>query len=353
MRKTFYKRTVLQFLLFGAAVTGLYLTTFVNYLLFHSLVEIFSIVVAFSFFMITWNSRHYIKNQYLLFVGIAYLFIAFLDLMHTLSYKGMPIFTDYDYYANQLWIGARYLESITLVTAFYFLGTTRIFKPVALLFVYAVVTSLLIASIFYWKIFPVCFVEGQGLTAFKKISEYVICLILLGCLALLYKNRARFDWKIYNILLLSIICTIISELAFTFYISNYGFSNLIGHYFKLFSFYLIYTAIIETGVREPYEIIFKELNASNKKLKTEIKGRIRAEEEKEKIIQDLKVAIADVKTLSGLLPICSHCKKIRDDKGYWNQIEAFITERSDAQFSHSICQDCLKKYYPNLNVSKK
>ena len=70
--------------------------------------------------MITWNSRYFIKNQYLFFVGIAYFFIAFLDLMHTLSYKGMPIFTDYDFYANQLWIGARYLESVTLVTAFLF-----------------------------------------------------------------------------------------------------------------------------------------------------------------------------------------------------------------------------------------
>ncbi|MBU1341025.1 MAG: hybrid sensor histidine kinase/response regulator, partial [Proteobacteria bacterium] len=97
-----------------SVLVGLYLTTFVNYLLFHSLSEIFSIVVAISFFMITWNSKEYIKNQYLLFIGIAYLFIAFIDLLHTLSYKGMPIFTDYDFYANQLWIGARYMESITL-----------------------------------------------------------------------------------------------------------------------------------------------------------------------------------------------------------------------------------------------
>lgn len=353
MDGSFYKQRILQFLFFGTVVVGLYLTTFVNYLLFHTLAEIFSIVVAFSFFMITWNSRSYIKNQYLLFVGIAYLFIAFLDLIHTLSYTGMPIFTDYDYYANQLWIGARYLESITIVTAFYFLGTDRIFKPGGLFLVYTVVTSAVIASIFYWKVFPVCFVEGQGLTVFKKISEYIICLILLGSVALLYKNRSRFEPNVFYILLASIICTIISELAFTFYISNYGLSNLIGHYFKLFSFYLIYVAIIETGVRKPYEIIFKELDASNKKLKGEIEARIKAEEDKEKIIKDLKVAIADVKTLSGLLPICAHCKKVRDDKGYWKQIEEYISERSDAQFSHGICQDCVKKYYPELKLSKK
>jgi ligand-binding sensor protein len=53
-----------------------------------------------------------------------------------------------------------------------------------------------------------------------------------------------------------------------------------------------------------------------------------------------------LKIVSGLLPICMHCKKIRDDKGYWNQIEAYISDRSEAEFSHSICQKCLDKYYP-------
>lgn len=180
------------------------------------------------------------------------------------------------------------------------------------------------------------------LTGFSNPSEYIICIILLGSMVMLYKNRNRFEPNVFDILLLSIVCTIISELAFTFYINNYGFSNLIGYYFKLFSFYLIYTAIIVTGVRKPYEIICKELDTSNRKLEGKIEARTRAEEDKEKIIQDLKDAVADVKTLSGLLPVCSHGKKIRDDKGYWDQIEAFITERSDAKFSHSIRQDCEK-----------
>ena len=67
-------------------------------------------------------------------------------------------------------------------------------------------------------------------------------------------------------------------------------------------------------------------------------------------ITSLKKALADVKTLSGLLPICSHCKKIRDDKGYWTQIESYIHENSEATFSHGICQDCAKKLYPDLDI---
>ena len=63
---------------------------------------------------------------------------------------------------------------------------------------------------------------------------------------------------------------------------------------------------------------------------------------------NLQDALAEVKTLSGLLPICAHCKKIRDDKGYWNQIEAYISDHSEADFSHSICPECAKNIYPEF-----
>lgn len=69
-------------------------------------------------------------------------------------------------------------------------------------------------------------------------------------------------------------------------------------------------------------------------------------QEKEK----LEAALSEVKKLSGLLPICSYCKKIRDDKGYWNQIEKYIDEHSEATFSHSICQECGKKHFPGMSI---
>lgn len=345
---------MIHYLLMTILLVGLYLTTFVNYLLFHTLAEFFSIAVAFSFFTITWNSKDYIKNHYLFFIGIAYFFIAFLDLLHTLAYKGMPIFIDYDYYANQLWISARYMESITLMVAFYFLGSedSPKFKPEVIFSVYTVLTIFCVLSIFTWKLFPVCFIDGTGLTSFKKTSEYIICIILVIGMLLLHKHKERFEKGIYRLIFLSIFCTILSELAFTFYISNYGISNLLGHYFKIFSFYLIYKAIIETGIRDPYNLIFKELAASNKILNKEISARIKIEKEREKLIHDLRQASFEVKILSGLLPICSHCKKIRDDKGYWNNIEAYIHEHSEAKFSHGICQECAKKHYPDYDIYK-
>jgi PAS domain-containing protein len=85
----------------------------------------------------------------------------------------------------------------------------------------------------------------------------------------------------------------------------------------------------------------------------DITERKRIEEEREQLIKKLQAALSDVKTLSGLVPICSNCKKIRDDKGYWTQVEAYIQERSQARFSHGICPDCMKKLYPNFVPKEK
>ncbi len=80
----------------------------------------------------------------------------------------------------------------------------------------------------------------------------------------------------------------------------------------------------------------------------DITERKRAEEERDKLIRELETAIDNVKELSGMLPICASCKKVRDDEGYWHQIETYIKKHSEAEFSHSICPDCVEKLYPDL-----
>ena len=78
----------------------------------------------------------------------------------------------------------------------------------------------------------------------------------------------------------------------------------------------------------------------------DISERKQHEKEREALIDNLKTSLARVRKLSGLLPICASCKKIRDDKGYWNQIEAYIRDHSEAEFSHGICPECTRKLYP-------
>ena len=79
-------------------------------------------------------------------------------------------------------------------------------------------------------------------------------------------------------------------------------------------------------------------------------GRISPEEEK--LVAELQIALSEVKVLGGLLPICSSCKKIRDDEGYWNQIESYIQQHSDAEFSHGICPDCASELYPRYGKKR-
>lgn len=93
-----------------------------------------------------------------------------------------------------------------------------------------------------------------------------------------------------------------------------------------------------------------QLDKANRFLLEDIAKRKLTEEELRKERDKLREAISEIKTLSGLLPICSHCKKIRDDKGYWNQIESYIRDHSEAEFSHSICQECARKYYPDMDI---
>lgn len=266
-----YRKNILQTIILLFIAVALYLTNIYNYLLFHSFAELFSIIIAFTLFIIAWNSRNFLKQHfdYLTFIGIAYMFVSFLDLLHVLSYNGMNIFKGYNFYANQLWIGARYLESISLLAPFIFMHFKKRLRPDFTFTIYTIITSIIVASIFYFKVFPICFVEGKGQTQFKVISEYLICLILIADTILLRKKKNQFDNKVYMFLFWSIIFTIASEFEFTLYVSNYGFSNLLGHYFKILSFYFIYQAVIVTCITEPYRTIFKELTDKEKIIKTQ------------------------------------------------------------------------------------
>ena len=248
------------------ALGALHLTSLYTYLLFHSIVEIFGIIVACGIFMVAWNSRRFLDNNYLLYIGVAYLFVATLDLAHTFSYEGMNVFKGYDTNLPvQLWVSARYVESLSLFLAALFLR--RRLRVDWLFLCYSVAVSFLLFAIFYLEIFPICFVEGTGLTPFKKISEYVISLILLSSIALLLCKRKEFDQDVVRLLTASIAITIASEIAFTYYVHAYGLSNLIGHLLKVISFYLIYRAVIQTGLMRPYDLLFRNLAQSKDELK--------------------------------------------------------------------------------------
>lgn len=110
----------------------------------------------------------------------------------------------------------------------------------------------------------------------------------------------------------------------------------------------------EFGIRN--ELLNKELREIlvireqlNEQLQKEIVERKLNEKEREKLICELQKALEEITTLKGVIPICLHCKGIRDDKGYWKKLEQYITEHSEAEFSHGICPECARKLYPELD----
>lgn len=245
---------------------GLYLTSLHSFLLFHIVAECFSIIIAFSVFTIAWNTRRLSDNGYVLFLGIAFLFIGAVDFVHTLAYRGMGLFGRYDTdLATQLWIVARGMEAFSFLAAAWMIGRRP--NVAAVLSVYASTTVLLLAAAFTGA-FPDCYIEGRGLTPFKIAGEYAICIILVASLVLLIKRRERFDRQILVFLVWSILWTIASELAFTFYVDVYGLSNLAGHFFKIFAFYCMYRAIVVTNLENPYRLLFFDLQKNREELET-------------------------------------------------------------------------------------
>lgn len=267
--KSFYFLTLISFFI-------LYYISTKNYLLFHTLAEFFSITVGFGIFVIAYNTEKYTPNRYLLFIGINYLFVSFVDLLHTLAYKGMNVFQGYDEanLGTQLWLVARYLEAITLILAPYFLRVKTL-KVELLMFFNFVFVSGLLSTIFYFNVFPLAFDIQTGLTDFKIYSEYTIIFMLLIALLGLYKHRNYFNDKTFLFLCISIFATIVSEFCFTRYIHPYAIENFIGHITKIISFYFMYLAIIQANLQNPIDNLFKELKAS--KEKAELASRAKSE----------------------------------------------------------------------------
>jgi signal transduction histidine kinase len=280
METTFHK-THKSWVALGMLVTlaVLFLLSQQNFLLFHALAELFSVIVAAAVFVLVWNARPFLTNGYLLLLGVALLFIAGIDTLHTLAYKNMGVFPAND--ANlptQLWLAGRYMQAGTFLIAPFFIK--RKVHLNGLLAAYSLVTALLLLSIFAWGIFPDAFIEGSGLTAFKISSEYVIILALAASALMLARFRQHFEERVLRLLLLAIAISAISEAAFTLYQDVFGLWNVMGHFLKIVTFFLIYRAIVVTGLVQPISLLFRdlqqreaELRAAHDKLEERVRQR--------------------------------------------------------------------------------
>ncbi|HEY0591380.1 MAG TPA: MASE3 domain-containing protein [Thermoanaerobaculia bacterium] len=241
------------------------LTSTYSYLVFHTLAEIFSVVIASGVFVIAWSSHRFRDINYLLFLGIGLLAVAAVDLVHALAYKGVGVFAGISIdVPTQLWIAGRFLEAATLLGAPLTRG--RRLSPGALFAAFSAAAAIFGIAIFTGA-FPSAFTAETGLTPFKIISEYVVCAIFGAALWLLYRAQTDLDPAVKRLIATAIALRIASELAFTLYDDPYAAANTAGHLLKIAAYYLFYKAIIQRAIYEPHAILFRDLQRNEAELR--------------------------------------------------------------------------------------
>jgi PAS domain S-box-containing protein len=243
--------------LLGLLVLAMFAVSRFDYLLFHSLVELVGVVVCASIFFLTVHARDHLENPALRLLGVAFVFISLLSLLHTLAYKGMAVFPGYG--ANlptQLWVALRQMTAGTFLLAPLLLGhRVRLDLTAG---VYALLSAALVWAVFTGN-FPDCFVEGQGLTPFKIWSEFAAMLMLAGAGLLLHRRREFFDPEVMPLLLCSIALSALAGVAFSAYADVDDLFNFTGHMLLLYSTLCLHRAVFVTGVSSPYALVSRRL----------------------------------------------------------------------------------------------
>ena len=148
--------------------------------------------------------------------------------------------------------------------------------------------------------------------------------------------------------------------SLSFYLDPFGWDRIYPYHNQVMLRYVVSFVVVAVSLywfdylRHHYQAGMedkaRELETKQKLLIGQIAERLKVEKENEKLINELKKALDNVERLEGFLPICASCRKIRDDQGYWSQLEAYFGEHSDLKFSHSICPECTKSLYPSVKL---
>ncbi|MBK5275166.1 MAG: PAS domain S-box protein [Desulfuromonadales bacterium] len=253
-----------------------------KYLVFHNIVELFSVIVSMSIFGVGWFTYDQSKDRHILFLSTAFLAIGLMDFMHALSYAGMPAFVTPNLpdKATQFWIAARiFSASAFLASALIYPGTSLgwLSKRYLVTAALAITLTVFTGIIFFPSYIPAAFIEGVGLTPFKKTCEYLIICLLLLSVAAYWRRMSKSGDRLILWFLSAFIISIFSELAFTVYKSVFDTFNMLSHVYKIVAFYLIYRGIFTAAVNNPY----LELSGANGNLRMEIAERKRAEVDRE------------------------------------------------------------------------
>lgn len=222
----------------------------VGYLFAHTLAELISIVVALAALAVATTSVRFTRNHFVVFVAVAIGWCATLDLLHTLVFKGMQLIaSDSANPATQFWIAARFMQAMALFMAPWMLRRTVHVGWLHLCFgTWSVASVALIGT----GHFPEAYVDGQGLTDFKIVAEYVIIGLMAAALWRLWIQRALMAPRQHMAISAAVMTMMASEFAFTQYVGVYAPANLVGHILKIYAYWFVYMALVQATLREPF-----------------------------------------------------------------------------------------------------
>lgn len=238
-----------------ACLAGLGLIAHIDFLAFHLVAELATVVVSFMVFAVAAGSYRFHHNAYLLLLGGAYFWVGLLDLAHALTYRGMGLFgVTTANLATQMWLSARVIETVALVAAPWFLSRRQ---PLSLYKVVAIFgwLSAALLGCTLGGLMPDAYIDGTGLTSFKVVIEWCLVAGLLVSMIELMRKRALLPRPSYAPLLCAIALTIATELLFTLYTGVSGTINTLGHMTKFVSFWLVLEALVSTTLTQPFEMI--------------------------------------------------------------------------------------------------
>lgn len=237
----------------------LYFVSRINYVLFHSMVGIVTIIINFSVMIIALSTIKTCENNYYTFLGIAYGFVGLVDVFHIFTYDGFNLFLDGVNLSVQLWIFSRFFECILLLISFRF--TKKKVNHRKMILLNTIFIVIFLSCIFKFKTFPTCYISGYGFTTFKKVSEYFICSIFFIIMILYIKSEATSINKGFKQLIFAMLFKILSQISLALYKpQGYVIPNFLGHIFKLVSFYFFYKILFKSIIINPYSNLFQNLN---------------------------------------------------------------------------------------------
>ncbi len=233
--------------------------SFVSFLWFHTLAELFAVIVGAALYLIARHSVALNRNSFLLFVAQGLFWAGCIDTIHTLAYSGMGLIPGNDPNPpTQLWLCARFIEAATLLIAPRYLDGREIEPWTFAAFGTAAIGGI---ALVFRDGFPDAFIAGQGLTAFKIGAEYAIIALLALAAWRLHRKRQSLNATLFRMLLAVIALTIVSEFAFTRYVSVFGLSNLVGHICKFWAYWLVLMIVSRWMLAEPFRMLAQEASS--------------------------------------------------------------------------------------------